>query len=293
MKFSVSSYSYQQYINQGKMTQLDVVQKAAEMGFSGIDFTDLAPVPNATLKDQFAYAKQIRLAAEEAGIQVVAYTIGANLYKDSRSADAAEVERLCRQLDVAAEMGATILRHDVCKSERIGDKTVGFARMLPVIAENARRVTEYAQTLGIQTCSENHGYIAQDSDRVEALWNAVGHENYGLLIDVGNFACADEPSARAVSRLAPYAIHVHAKDFRIYPYGTEIPDGVSTFPSRGCNRLEGCVIGEGNIPVEQCLAILKRTGYDGYLTVEYEGAEDCISGIARGLANLRSMTERI
>jgi sugar phosphate isomerase/epimerase len=53
------------------------------------------------------------------------------------------------------------------------------------------------------------------------------------------------------------------------------------------------VIGEGNIPVEQCLAILKRTGYDGYLTVEYEGAEDCISGIARGLANLRSMTERI
>lgn len=293
MKFSVSSYSYQQYINQGKMTQLDVVQKAAEMGFSGIDFTDLTPVPKAALDDQLAYAKEIRRAAEAAGIRVVAYTIGANLYRGSHDADREEVERLCRQLDVAAEMGATILRHDVCKSERIGGRTVGFSQMLPVIAENARRVTEYAKALGIQTCSENHGYIAQDSDRMEALWNAVGHENYGLLIDIGNFACADDPSARAVSRLAPYAIHVHAKDFRIYPYGAEISDGVSTFPSRACNRLEGCVIGEGHIPVEQCLAILKRTGYDGYLTVEYEGAEDCISGIARGLANLRSMTERI
>ena len=293
MKFSVSSYSYQQYINQGKMTQLDVVQKAVEMGFSGIDFTDLKPVPNATLADQLAEAKRIRLAAEQAGVEVVAYTIGAKLYQGSREADEAEIERICRQLDVAAEMGATILRHDVCKSERIEGKTIGFTQMLPVIAENAARVTEYAKTLGIRTCSENHGYVAQDSDRVEALWNAVGHENYGLLIDVGNFACVDEDSVKAVSRLAPYAIHVHAKDFYIYPFGTAVPQGVSTFSSRGCNRLAGCVIGEGSIPVAQCLSVLRRIGYDGYVTVEYEGAEDCISGIARGLSNLRSMTERI
>ena len=79
MKFSVSSYSYQQYINRGRMTQLDVVQKAADMGFAGIDFTDLTPVPNATFEEQLAYAKQIRQAAEQAGVEVVADTIGANL----------------------------------------------------------------------------------------------------------------------------------------------------------------------------------------------------------------------
>ena len=293
MKFSVSSYSYQQYINRGRMTQLDVVQKAADMGFAGIDFTDLTPVPNATFEEQLAYAKQIRQAAEQAGVEVVAYTIGANLYKGSREADDAEFDRLCKQLEIAAAMGATILRHDVCKSERVGDRTVGFLNMLPTMAENARRVTEYAKTLGIRTCTENHGFVAQDSDRVEALWNAVGNDNYGLLIDVGNFACADEDSAKAVSRLAPYAIHAHVKDFYVYPYGTEVPAGINTFSSRGCKLLAGSVIGEGNIPVEQCLAILKRAGYDGYLTVEYEAAEDCIAGIARGFRNLKAMVERI
>ena len=293
MKFSVSSYSYQQYINRGRMTQLDAVQKAAEMGFDGIEFTNLSPVPNASLSEQLAYAKEIRRAAAEAGIEVVAYAVGANLYQGSREEDDREVDRLCRQLDVAAELGVSIMRHDVCRSERVGERTVGFLRMLPTIAENARRVTEYAKTLGIRTCSENHGYVAQDADRVEALWSGVAHDNYGLLIDVGNFACADEDCARAVSRLAPYAIHVHAKDFCIYPYGESIPTGVKIFSTRGCNRLAGCVIGEGNIPVEQCLAILKRAGYDAYLTVEYEGAEDCMSGIARGLANLKAMTERI
>ena len=41
MKTSVSSYSFSQYIREGKLTQLDCVAKAKEMGFDGIEFTDL------------------------------------------------------------------------------------------------------------------------------------------------------------------------------------------------------------------------------------------------------------
>ena len=293
MKLSVSSYSYQQYIRLGKMTQLDVVQKAVEMGFSGIDFTDLKPFEGAELKDRLAYAAQIRQAAEAVGVAVVAYTIGANLYQGSPEADAAEVERLKGELEVAVALGAKMMRHDVCKKERVVNRVISFEQMLPTIAENARRVTEYAQTLGIRTCSENHGYVAQDSDRVERLYIAVGHDNYGLLIDIGNFACVDEDCTRAVSRLAPYAIHVHAKDFRIRPYNQKPADGTGYFQSRGCNYLSGCAIGEGDIPVAQCVQILARAGYQGYLTVEYEGIEDCIAGITRGRLNLKEYIESV
>ena len=41
----------------------------------------------------------------------------------------------------------------------------------------------------------------------------------------------------------------------------------------------------------QCLRALKRTGYDGYLSIEFEGMEDCIQGISVGLANLRRYAE--
>ncbi len=269
------------------MTQLDVVKKAAEMGFAGIDYTDLLPVKHPSKEEQLAYAAEIRRAAEEAGIKIVAYTIGANLYTGSPEGDAAEVARLCDQLDVAAALGAKIMRHDVCTRETVNGRTVSFARMLPTIAENARKVTAYAKALGIRTCSENHGFVAQDSDRLEALYNAVADDNYGLLIDIGNFACADESSAKAVSRLAPYAIHAHAKDFLVLP-NAEKPTTPGYITTRGCNYLFGCAIGEGNIPVKQCVDILKRAGYDGYLTIEYEGAEDCINGITRGMQNLQS-----
>ncbi len=287
MKTSVSSYSFNQYLSTGEMTQLDTIRAAAQMGFDGIEFTDLSPVKEATLEEQLAYAKELRREAEACGIEIVAYTIGANLYKSTEEENLFEVNRLKNQLKVADALGVKLMRHDVCRSEKIGDRVIGYDRMLPVIAENVREITEYAQALGIRTCSENHGIVAQDSDRIERLICAVDHDNYGLLVDVGNFACADENSCHAVSRLAPYAIHVHAKDFVIYPYGTPIEEGKKYFTSRGCNKLMGCALGDGNIPVEQCLAILSRAGYDGYVSIEFEGNLDCMTEIPKGLERLR------
>ena len=38
MKISVSAYSFQQYISAGKMSVMDTVKKAHEMGFEAIEF---------------------------------------------------------------------------------------------------------------------------------------------------------------------------------------------------------------------------------------------------------------
>ncbi|MBE6546061.1 MAG: sugar phosphate isomerase/epimerase [Ruminococcaceae bacterium] len=289
MKLSVSSYSFHSYIKEGKLTQLSAIRKAAELGFEGIEFTDLAPVSGQkpTLEEQLAYAKELRTEAKTCGIEIVAYLIGANLYTGDPQTDAAEVARVKGQVDVAAALGVKLMRHDVCRTERFGDRVLSFDRMLPTIAANAREITEYAASLGIRTCSENHGFIAQDSDRVEKLYHAVAHENYGILVDMGNFACADEDSARAVSRLAPYAIHAHAKDFLIFPYDQKPEEGLRAFQSRGCRWLVGCAVGDGSIPTGQCVAILKKAGYNGWLTIEFEGNGDCVEGIAKGFATLK------
>lgn len=287
MKISVSSYSFSQYLSNGRMTQADTIEKAAELGFSGIEFTDLCPEGENTLETRKEYAKLLCRKANELGLDIVAYTIGASLFDPSEKKRADEVARVCAELDVAALLGVKILRHDVTWGLDFDGRRYSFDAQLPYIAESARKITEYAETLGIKTCTENHGYIAQDSDRVERLYNAVGHRNYGLLCDVGNFSCADEDNALAVSRVAPYAIHVHAKDFYISNFGEPARDG--SFPSRGCRNLVGAVVGEGDVPVARCMAILKRAGYDGFVSIEYEGVEDCMTALKRGLDNLSEM----
>lgn len=280
MKISVSSYSFMQYIRAGKLTQFETIAKAKELGFDAIEFTT---IDGESHEERLKNAKKYREEAEKLGMIINAYTIGANLFKEDKAEATEEIERLKKELLVAKELGAPLMRHDVCYTLSKTGNGRSFDLMLPTIAKNARELTEYAQTLGIKTCSENHGFIAQDSDRVERLYNAVNHENYGLLVDMGNFACADENSVTAVSRLAPYAIHAHAKDFII----RKERFGRCQLETRGCNYIGGVAVGEGDIPVKQCLAILKKAQYEGFLSIEYEGCDDCIDGIKRGLENLK------
>ena len=285
MKLCVSAYSYYQYVNTGRMTLDKTIDTAKEQGFDAIEFIDL---PGETIEQQKELAVSLKKHADELGMEIIAYTITANLYQPTAVLLDAEVERLKQHVDIAVILGAKIMRHDACWALTKTGKGRSFDQMLPTIAEGARRVTEYAAEKGIITCSENHGRIAQDSERMERLFNAVGHDNYSLLIDMGNFTGVGENHADAVSRLAPYAVHVHIKDLEIHEEQYE-----GGRMSRNGLWYHSVVAGEGSVPIKRCLSILKAAGYEGALSIEYEAAEDCIEGIARGAANVRQMLKEL
>ena len=153
MKISVSSYSFNQYISSGKMTQLDTVAKAHELGFEAIEFTDLEPCEKPALEDQLDYAKKIRAEADKYGMEINAYTISAVMYHEKAEDSEKEIERLKGQLMVAKELGAKVMRHDVCYKLGKTGNARSFDLMLPTIAKNIRDLTSYAETLGIKTCT--------------------------------------------------------------------------------------------------------------------------------------------
>ncbi len=282
MKFSVSSYSFQKLLNEKKYTQLDLIKAAKDMGFEGIEYTDLMPPEGVS---DLEYAATLRAEAEKQGMEIVNYTIGANFLSEKGLEK--EVERLCGQVDVAEALGAKGMRHDATGGFNGEEKTYkSFDSALPVLAEGCRRVTEYAAKKGIKTMVENHGYFCQDSDRVEKLVNAVANPNFGLLIDMGNFLCADDEPAKAVGKVASYAKHVHAKDF-IKKSGNGPDPGNGFFRTRGGDYLRGTVVGHGDVPVYQCLQTLIRSGYDGFVSIEFEGVEENEWAIKTGLDNLK------
>ena len=61
--------------------------------------------------------------------------------------------------------------------------------------------------------------------------------------------------------------------------------------SRGGNYLRGAIRGHGDVPLLQAIRALKRSGYDGVLSVEFEGMEDPLVGVRIGQANLRRLVE--
>ncbi len=285
MKIGVSSYSFQQMISSGEQTQKSIIKIAKEMGFDGIEFTDLNCPDGVSEED---YAREIREECEKYSLPVAAYTIGADLLKGEE-----EIKRVCKKLNVAAILGAPALRHDAAWGMPKGVGSYeGFENVLPRLASSCRQITEHARSLGIVTMTENHGFFCQESARIERLVNAVDDPNFGALCDVGNFNCADENSAEAVGRLLPYIKHVHAKDFHIKS-GNGPDPGEGFFKSRSGNYLRGAIIGHGDVPVYQCLKNIVSSGYNGFVSVEFEGMENCLTGIRIGLENLRKYGESI
>lgn len=291
MQIGVSSYSYSRLVNSGKMKQVDIISITKEIGFDVIEFSALAIPEGVTKKD---HAKNLRDEAERVGIPIVNYTIGADFLAAEKGWES-EVERLKEELEVAQILGVKGMRHDATRGFPASYKGVrSFDAALPTLANGCRAVTEIAQSMGIRTMVENHGFFCQDSLRVEKLVTAVDHPNFGLLVDMGNFTCADDQPEIAIGRCMPYAFHVHAKDFHIKS-GMMPNPGNGWFASRAGNFLRGSIIGHGDVPVLQCLRVMKAAGYDGVLSIEFEGMEDVLEGIKIGHDNLRryvSMAEQ-
>lgn len=284
MKIGVSSYSFSQAVRAGTLKFIDIPARAKEIGFDVVEFsTFMLPEGETPL----SFAPRLREAADKAGIPIANYTIGADFINGSNGDCMKEVERLKDEVRVAKILGAPGMRHDATRGYLPPYKGPhGFDDALPVLAKGCRAVAEFAAGLGIRTMVENHGFFCQDSVRVEKLMNAVNHPNFGWLVDMGNFLCADEAPTEALGRAMPYAFHVHAKDFHVKS-GAQANPGQGWFQSRAGNFLRGSIIGHGDVPIVQCLRVMKKAGYDGVLSIEFEGMEEPIKGITVGHANLR------
>ncbi len=283
MKLGVSSYSFAKHMAATGATYIDICNEAKRIGYDGIEFIDLdlKVQPADSLK---ALATDIKAHCQQIGLSIIAYTVGADFLNHGPD----EVERIKGQADIAEVLGAKVLRHDAVWKLPEG---VTWREAIERIKEPIRAVAQYASERGIRTCTENHGYILQDSARVETLILAVNHPNYGWLIDMGNFLCADEPAVHALPIAAPYAFHAHAKDF-LYKPSWEPNPGEGWFASRGGGHLRGTIVGHGVVPLAYCIDVLRNSGYEGWLSYEFEGMEENIPAIKAGYQVLRTLLEK-
>jgi sugar phosphate isomerase/epimerase len=280
MRIGVSSYCFQRLLKDGGFSLFDAIKEAKKAGFDAIEFTEFAAPAG---KTQAAFAAELRAACQSEGLTVPCYAVGADFINGSGSDMAAETARLKAQLDIAVALGAAAMRHDITWKPAKG---MTYQDAIAHVAPAVRELSEHAAQANTRTMSENHGYFMQDSVRMAALVSAVRHPNYGLLVDVGNFMCADEASAIALSTVLPYAFHVHAKDF-LWKSGSEPRPDDSWFPTRAGNWLRGTILGHGVVSVAQCLTLVKNSGYDGTISLEFEGPEEPLFAIRKGVEFLQ------
>lgn len=284
MKIGLSSYSLLNAIKSGEMSILDAIQWIAD---NGGEHMEIVPY-GYTLVDNLELADEVREKAKAVGIELSNYSMPANFVQPSEEEFDQEVARLKQHVDLIHRLGIRHMRHDVTAFTLPPEhmSIAWFEDSLPLIVKGSRLIADYAAQFGITTTIENHGFSVQSSDRVQRVLKAVDRPNFKTTLDVGNFMCVDENPIIGVMKNLQYASLIHFKDFYFRPYDQN-PGGGDWFKTSNGNYLRGSIVGHGDIEIRKIVKLIKDSGYDGYITVEFEGMEDCKTGSKIGMDNLR------
>ncbi|MCY9591204.1 sugar phosphate isomerase/epimerase family protein [Paenibacillus chitinolyticus] len=279
MKIGLSSYSLYRAIKAG---ELDYVSALDWIAANGGEHMEVVPLEiDFTREPQLV--QNIKEKAKSVGIELSNYAVGANFLTQNEGAYEEEISRVKREVDVAAELGVKLMRHDVARHEDVSIRT--FNANLDRMIEACRTIADYAAQYGITTSIENHGYLVQASDRVLTVVQGVNRPNFKTTLDIGNFMCADENPVASVQKNLPFASIVHIKDFYLRPSYRNPGEG--WFKTTAGNYLRGAIAGQGDIDMWEVLRLVKRSGFDGYLSIEFEGMEECKQGSKIAMDNVK------
>ncbi|KKI92491.1 sugar phosphate isomerase [Bacillus sp. SA1-12] len=287
MKLGLSSYSLYSAL---KSKELDILQAIEWIAEQGGEHIEIVPM-GFSLDDNPSLTDEIRQKAEAVGIEISNYAIGANFITSDEGQYEQEIERVLKQVDIANRLGVKRMRHDVAWRP-IGEISIQqFEEDLPKLADACKRIADYATAYDITTSVENHGYFVQASDRVQTLLHHVNKANFKTTLDTGNFLCVDENPISAIKKNISDASMVHIKDF-YYRTGKQDP-GEGWFQTAAGNYLRGSIVGHGDIDIYEVIKVIKNSHYDGYISIEFEGMEECKQGSRISMDNVRRIWEQV
>jgi len=285
MKIGLSTYSLSRAIGAGDIDVLGAIQWIAD---NGGEHVEMVPI-GYTLTDNESLVHDVVQKASELNLDISSYTIGAQFIQESDEAYQAEIERVKKEVDIAHALGVKLMRHDVASRPIEETSVAQLEKDMPVAVQACQEVADYAKQYGITTSIENHGYHMQGSERVQRLILAVDRDNFKTTLDVGNFLCVDEDPIAAVNNNVGFASMVHLKDF--YVRGEEPSEG--WLRSKHGRFLRGAIVGQGDVDLVGIVSIIKESGFDGYISIEFEGVEDCFVGSKRGMDYARDLWESL
>lgn len=286
MKLGMSSYSLLGAMNSGEMSILDVIQWTADHGGEHIELVPMG----FTLKDNAELVNAIITKTSELGIDISNYAIGADFLKSSTNEFELEIERVKKEVDIAHQLGVKLMRHDLSFKPPQHASIKEFEQDLPILVEACREIADYAAQFGIVTSIENHGFYIQAADRIQRIIHEVDRSNFKTTLDTGNFLCVDEDPVAAVKKNIAYASMVHIKDF-YFRAASSFSPGEGWFQTSSGNYLRGAITGHGDINLSEIIKTMKDSKYDGYISIEFEGLEDCKLGSRIGMSNVRRLWE--
>jgi len=229
-----------------------VIKNAKIYGFDGVeirgikDQLDVSKLPEFTNR-----SRETRDKFSDAEIELICFSSSIRMAEPDHAKRNDHLEELKRCVELCYNFGAPFIRifggeiEDIPWDQGIGEAAETLAEMIEIIKEVDTKIV-------IETHDD---WMA--ADHFKALMEAVSSDKVGILWDVNHpFMFIGEAPEETWEKVGTWIDHTHWKDSKI------AIDTVMGF--------EPCLMGEGDLPHGQIFDVLKKGGFDGYLSLEWE-----------------------
>lgn len=251
------AYSYAKLLKTGKMTMEDVIRKAVELEIDGVDMTGYW-----FKSTEPAYLASLRHLAHRNGVCFSGAATGASTVQADAGKRAQVLEEIKKWTDITEALGAPHLR--VFAGKLPPGATVQQGVQWTV--ETLKAACEYAGKKGITLGVENHEGITQNADVCIELVHRIDSPYFGINLDITNFIATPQSDAYAqIEATLPYATHSHIRD--VFENGQAVD-------------------------LDRVWPLFARANYKGFLSAEYEGEEDPLTGVPKLVQKIKTLCRR-
>ena len=220
----------------------DVVALAVDTGYQGVELRadPEEPVhPGTGMRERAAVVAEF----ERAGVEIL--TVCGYTGVAAAGDDAPVYKELDELMWLAKDLGAPYVRVFAGAGDQDPDEAEATA------ARRLGTAAETAAELGVRILLETHDSHRTAADAIRVL-GLVGHRHVGSLWDVMHTWLGGEQPSESYAALSPYLGYVQVKDIASADDTTPLP------------------LGTGVLPLAECVEVLSRHGWDGWLCWEYE-----------------------
>lgn len=269
LRLAVSTYSYWHFRTE-KYPIEKVIGHAARLGFDGVE------ILHRQMADETpAYLNKLKQLAFRHGLALPMLSIHQDFVSPDQAERQKNVEHTERCIDLAAQMGIPAIRlnsgrwktiksfDDLMKVKGNEPPLKGYKSedAFNWCVDSIRACLPKAAKAGVTLCLENHWGLTTSVDVLLRIWKAVDSPWLGINADTGNFP--GDPY-EGIAKLAPHATIVQAKTY----YG-----GGEWYTL--------------DLDYKRIAEILRKAGYQGWVSLEMEGKESPETAVPKSLDVLR------
>ena len=283
-KLSLAQWSLHKAIFAGELSPLDFAQKANELGFDGLEYVSQLYTKELEKGDDKKAAmdnllKTLKENSEKYNVANVLIMVDgeghlATLNDEER---AKTVENHKKWVDAAKYLG--------CHSIRVNAHGEGsYEEVAEAAVKGLTALSTYAASQGINVLVENHGGYTSNGQWLSEVMTKVNMPNCGTLPDFGNF-CMTEGYGSINSKECEDPYDIYKGVTELMPFAKAVSAKSYDFDTDG---------NQPKIDYAKMLKIVKDAGYNGFIGVEYEGANlSEIDGINATKALLLKSAEQL